>query len=57
MKCFYCKCKLPSNSVSDICENCLFHLDDDDSDYDDDLQKDIEAIVNKTGVTPARFVE
>jgi|APGre2960657404_1045060.scaffolds.fasta_scaffold00061_25 predicted amidophosphoribosyltransferase len=57
MKCFYCKSNLPSNSVSDICENCLFHLDDDDSDYDDNLQKDIEAILNKTGATPARFIE
>lgn len=57
MKCFYCKCKLPQNSISDICENCLFHVDDTDSDYDDNLQDDIEALVNKTGVTPARFIE
>lgn len=57
MNCFYCKRKLQSTSVTDICEECLFHLDDDEVDYDDDLQKDIEAIVNKTGVTPARFLE
>lgn len=57
MKCFYCKSKLSTTCIQDICDACLFHLDDEDSEYDEVLQKDIEALVNKTGVTPARFLE
>ena len=57
MKCFYCKSKLSPTCTQDICDACLFHLDDEDSEYDEVLQKDIEALVNKTGVTPARFLE
>jgi len=57
MKCFYCKAKLSSDSLTDICEDCLFKVDDEDFEYDDNVKQDIEAIVNKTGVTPARFIE
>lgn len=65
MKCFRCKCKIqnqlstdPSDLV-DVCHSCLFIVDNTDEEdfYDFDLQNDIEAIVNKTGVTPARFLE
>lgn len=59
MKCFYCKTKLSLDSNTDVCERCSFFEDDDfeDSSYDEDLQRDIDAIVNKTGVTPRRYVE
>lgn len=57
MRCFYCKTKLPKEAESDICDVCLFHVDDIDREYDDDVQRDIEAVVNKTGLTPARYID
>lgn len=57
MRCFYCKNKLPKEAESDICDVCLFHVDDIDREYDDDVQRDIEAVINKTGLTPARYID
>jgi hypothetical protein len=57
MRCFYCKEKLSRDAESDICDICLFHVDDVEQEYDEDIQRDIEAIVNKAGITPARFIE
>lgn len=61
MKCFYCKAKLPSNSPLDICDPCLFHLDDVDTgitdSYEDEIRQEIESVMNKTGVTQPRFIE
>lgn len=59
MKCFYCKTKLPLDADNDVCERCHFFENDevDDPLYDEDLQRDIDAIVNKTGVTPPRYIE
>lgn len=57
MRCFYCKTKLHKDAESDICDTCLFHVDDVELEYDEDIQRDIEAIVNKAGNTPARFID
>lgn len=57
MRCFYCKEKLSRDAESDICDICLFHVDDVEQEYDEDVQRDIEAIVNKAGITPARFID
>lgn len=57
MRCFYCRQKLFKESESDVCDECLFHLDNVEQDYDEDIQRDIEAVINKAGVTPARFIE
>lgn len=57
MKCYYCKNRLHPSSVTDICEMCLFHLDDVEQEYDDRVQEDIETVINKGGVTPARYID
>lgn len=59
MKCFYCKDKLPQNSPVDICDRCLFRLDESEyEDYDqDDIQREIEGVLYKSGATPAKFIE
>lgn len=56
MKCFYCKARLPIATESDVCETCELFFENTE-DYDEDLQRDIDAVVNKTGVTPARYID
>lgn len=56
MKCFYCKARLPVTAESDVCEVCDLFFENTEE-YDEDLQRDIEAVVNKTGVTPARYID
>ena len=57
MKCFYCKDKLQKDIEIDVCDKCIFHLDESEYEYDEELQRDIEAVINPRGVTPRRYVE
>lgn len=56
MKCFYCKVKLPITTDSDVCESCELFFENTEE-YDEDLQRDIDSVVNKTGVTPPRYID
>lgn len=56
MKCFYCKTKLPVDAASDVCESCDLFFENTEE-YDEDLQREIDYVVNKTGVTPARYID
>ena len=60
MKCTNCKCVYINNINYDkrnLCQDCAVSYDlDNHSDYDEQIQQEIDSLVNRTGLTPARFL-